>query len=772
MSNELKEAVQNPFDSREDKLGLALSGGGFRASLFHIGVLARMAELEILGKVDVISAVSGGSVVAGMYYLMLKRLMEQPTPPTAADYVELVRRLERLFLAGVQTNPRTRLVTDPLQNVRMLLSDYSRTERMAKLLYRQFYQQVWQEAMGGCPDHVPLREIKINPPGYASRDDYNAAHDYKIPILVINATTLNTGKNFRFTASEVGDPDLGYIRFDTVGELMALRRWLMAPSRSAPPAGFTPELQQLATAIYSGAPAPGGRLVAFFSAAAVEQFRRVPLGALYKMRDLAWEATHGEGAGAEAAFGMLRGHLNRLGITTESLLQTLAEPEINFYDLLDRIYLARLVRQVADTCAEDMSRLTLERAVAASAAVPGIFEPIVFRDVYDDAVVETVRLADGGVYDNQGLTALFEEECTHVICSDASGQLVFERDATGKIFGVLPRTNDVLMEKVRADELDYLRITHDTTHALLTLGDDGHVACPSGRADCEQAAAQLRELHRVKQTAFFHLRSVFPPAGLPAPTWELQDAISKIRTDLDSFTDNEADTLMYDGYYLASHTLVPQWFSDFVPPTAAPQTPPPNRWAFYPLTPDSRRLLGQMKVASERLFKVFRIGTRWGVLAWLVALGIFVLAWAVLPPVSLNSLLVWPLRIFGIQESLTVGSFVPFSDAVVERAPALKDLVDFSVLPVGDLFSLRIHVPLTLLVCAILYVLSRLWGPIKAFLLSGETRRIWPWVRFALQWKKSPLFPIAVVWALVAAGLAWVHLWVFDSFFLNAGARR
>ena len=29
-------------------LGLALSGGGFRASLFHIGVLARLAELDLL----------------------------------------------------------------------------------------------------------------------------------------------------------------------------------------------------------------------------------------------------------------------------------------------------------------------------------------------------------------------------------------------------------------------------------------------------------------------------------------------------------------------------------------------------------------------------------------------------------------------------------------------------------------------------------------------------------------------------------------------------
>src|SRR5215472_14107545 len=37
------------------KLGLALSGGGFRASLFHVGVLARLAELDLLRHVEVLS---------------------------------------------------------------------------------------------------------------------------------------------------------------------------------------------------------------------------------------------------------------------------------------------------------------------------------------------------------------------------------------------------------------------------------------------------------------------------------------------------------------------------------------------------------------------------------------------------------------------------------------------------------------------------------------------------------------------------------------------
>ena len=44
----------------QGKVGLALSGGGFRASLYHIGVLAKLAELDLLRHVEVLSCVSGG----------------------------------------------------------------------------------------------------------------------------------------------------------------------------------------------------------------------------------------------------------------------------------------------------------------------------------------------------------------------------------------------------------------------------------------------------------------------------------------------------------------------------------------------------------------------------------------------------------------------------------------------------------------------------------------------------------------------------------------
>lgn len=45
-------AVQSAAAGR---VGLALSGGGFLASFYHLGVLARLAELDVLRRVEVLS---------------------------------------------------------------------------------------------------------------------------------------------------------------------------------------------------------------------------------------------------------------------------------------------------------------------------------------------------------------------------------------------------------------------------------------------------------------------------------------------------------------------------------------------------------------------------------------------------------------------------------------------------------------------------------------------------------------------------------------------
>jgi NTE family protein len=45
-------------------VGLCLSGGGYRAMLFHLGALWRLNQLGYLAKLDRVSSVSGGSITA------------------------------------------------------------------------------------------------------------------------------------------------------------------------------------------------------------------------------------------------------------------------------------------------------------------------------------------------------------------------------------------------------------------------------------------------------------------------------------------------------------------------------------------------------------------------------------------------------------------------------------------------------------------------------------------------------------------------------------
>ena len=52
--------------SKERRIGLALSGGGFRATLFHLGALWRLNQIGMLAELQAVSSVSGGSLVAGL----------------------------------------------------------------------------------------------------------------------------------------------------------------------------------------------------------------------------------------------------------------------------------------------------------------------------------------------------------------------------------------------------------------------------------------------------------------------------------------------------------------------------------------------------------------------------------------------------------------------------------------------------------------------------------------------------------------------------------
>jgi NTE family protein len=64
----------DPGKGLADGIALCLSGGGYRAMLFHLGSLWRLNEAGFLKKLDRVSSVSGGSIVAGVLGMNWARL--------------------------------------------------------------------------------------------------------------------------------------------------------------------------------------------------------------------------------------------------------------------------------------------------------------------------------------------------------------------------------------------------------------------------------------------------------------------------------------------------------------------------------------------------------------------------------------------------------------------------------------------------------------------------------------------------------------------------
>ena len=221
-----QQAVRSAFRGR---IGLALSGGGFRAALFHIGVLACLAERGVLGHVEVLSCVSGGSIIGAHYYLELRHRLQTRIDADidAEDYVEIVRRIAEQFLRGVQRNIRTRVLAEWTTNLKMLFfSGYSRTIRVGELYERELFRLVPDGGFTGSPwipDWIAVRrgyerrrwldKIQVHPLRADNGHDisfqprnHNWRRKNKVPALILNATSLNTGHCWQFTSSFMGEP--------------------------------------------------------------------------------------------------------------------------------------------------------------------------------------------------------------------------------------------------------------------------------------------------------------------------------------------------------------------------------------------------------------------------------------------------------------------------------------------------------------------------------------------------------------------------------------
>ena len=192
------------------RVGLGLSGGGFRAALFHIGVLAKLAELDVLRHVQALSCVSGGSIVGAHYYLEVQHLLQTKADNeiTREDYIAIVQRMQSDFLAGVQTNIRTRVFANLWVNLKMaFLPGYSRTEHVGELYEKNIFSLA-----GDRKSQHSMADLLVHPlgePANFNPEAHNWRRRTKVPILALNATTLNTGHNWQFTATWMGEPATG-----------------------------------------------------------------------------------------------------------------------------------------------------------------------------------------------------------------------------------------------------------------------------------------------------------------------------------------------------------------------------------------------------------------------------------------------------------------------------------------------------------------------------------------------------------------------------------
>lgn len=117
----MNDQVRSP---RLPGVGLALSGGGFRATLFHIGALRRLLELGVLPQIKQISSVSGGSITAGVLALGFVR---QPGASWAQRIDQLETTLREFCSKSIDAGAIVGGVLNPFRSASdLLVSRYNK----------------------------------------------------------------------------------------------------------------------------------------------------------------------------------------------------------------------------------------------------------------------------------------------------------------------------------------------------------------------------------------------------------------------------------------------------------------------------------------------------------------------------------------------------------------------------------------------------------------------------------------------------------------------
>lgn len=151
---------------------ICLSGGGYRAMLFHTGVLWRLCETGWLAAVDRISSVSGGAMTAGVLATVWDKVVTAVDRRAAFDEL-VVTRVRKLASHTIDSTSIAAGIASPLSTIG-----------------EQVEGQLRRHLLG----------------------DFRLAELPVTPKFIFNATNTGSGKLVRFSRTELADWRVGRIQ--------------------------------------------------------------------------------------------------------------------------------------------------------------------------------------------------------------------------------------------------------------------------------------------------------------------------------------------------------------------------------------------------------------------------------------------------------------------------------------------------------------------------------------------------------------------------------
>lgn len=171
-------------DAEGAGLALCLSGGGFRAALFHLGALRRLNEVGLLSQMRTISSVSGGSIANALLARLWRKLKPDQGRRSFMNFPEYEDKLREFCSRDIRTGPLLLKRADPRNWLSLARRDYSATNLLADQ-YRQ---------------HL-VGDLRL--------EDLAAIRNATGTNFIFNTSNVQTGVDFTFGPDGVSDWKLG-----------------------------------------------------------------------------------------------------------------------------------------------------------------------------------------------------------------------------------------------------------------------------------------------------------------------------------------------------------------------------------------------------------------------------------------------------------------------------------------------------------------------------------------------------------------------------------